>query len=275
VTVPSAAGRLSGLSVVVTRPKEGTDDLEDALLAAGAAVVAFPVVQIADPDDGGAALAAAVARLSAYRWVVFTSANAVRRFVAAARGGPALHELRRLGGVQFAAVGPATAAALADRDLVADLVAERANAEGLGEVFPAVAPPHGAVLFPASAGARPTLPAALRAKGWAVDEVVAYRTVPVPQPSADVVAQLERADAVTFASPSAVEAYVSLRSAGRDERLPVPAVVACIGPVTARAARRAGLDVAAVASDASATGLVDALAAVLVGAARSPEGRPR
>jgi uroporphyrinogen III methyltransferase / synthase len=260
---------LSGATVVVTRPSGDAGDLADALRAAGARVVPVPVVEVTDPEDGGAALEAAAKDLARYHWIAFTSANAVRRFLAR------VPDARALSGVQLAAVGPATAAALAAHRLVADLVADRTSAAGLGDAFPVPATPGAAVLFPASAGARQTLPAALRAKGWAVDEVVAYRTVAAPPPPAAAVRELETASAVTFASPSAVEAYVSLRTDGVP--LPVPPVVACIGPLTADAARSAGLAVAVVAPSASAAALVAALADVLSGSrpTREPPVAPR
>ncbi len=258
--VTSQTGRiapLSGTTVVVTRPRGDADDLANALRAAGARVVPFPVVDIADPEDGGAALEAAAGNLARYHWVAFTSANAVRRLLAL------VPDVRALSGVRLASVGPATSAALAAHHLAPDLVAHRSSAAGLGEAFPVSAGPDATVLFPASAGARPTLPAALRAKGWAVDVVVAYRTVPAPAPCASAVQELGTASALTFASPSAVDAYVSLRTeAGLP--LPIPPVVACIGPVTADAARAAGLGVV-VAARASAADLVAALTDALAG----------
>ncbi len=266
----SRTAPLSGTTIVVTRPREDADDLANALRAAGAQVVGFPVVDIVDPEDGGAALEAAARNLARYRWVAFTSANAVRRLLAL------VPDVRALAGVQLASVGPATAAALEAHHLVPDLVAHRSSAAGLGEAFPAPAGPDATVLFPASAGARPTLPAALRQKGWAVDVVVAYRTVPAPTPSASAVRELEAASALTFASPSAVDAYVSLRTeAGLP--LPIPPVVACIGPVTADAARAAGLGVV-VAARAGVADLVAALTDALGGGApaggRGADGAP-
>jgi uroporphyrinogen-III synthase len=254
----SRSAPLSGTTVAVTRPRGDVDELADALRAGGARVVSVPVVEVVDPDDGGAALHAAARNLVRYRWVAFTSANAVRRLLAL------VPDVRALSGVHLASVGPATAAALAAHHLVPDLVAQRPSAAGLGEAFPVSTVPGATVLFPASAGAHPTLPAALRAKGWEVDVVVAYRTVPASPPSAAAVRELESASAVTFASPSAVDAYLSLRTEG-GRPLPVPPVVACIGPVTADAARAAGLEVAVVAAHASAAALVAALADALAG----------
>ena len=99
------------------------------LTALGATVVHVPLIEIAEPLDGGVALHQALARLAAFDWLVVTSANGARRAGPAAADHPA---------VRLAAVGPATAAALAaaasGRDV--DLVPALAQAEGLLAAFP-------------------------------------------------------------------------------------------------------------------------------------------
>jgi uroporphyrinogen III methyltransferase / synthase len=120
----------------------------------------------------------------------------------------------------------------------------------------------GRVLFVKAAGAADTLGRGLEDKGWAVDEVVAYRTVDAAPPPAAVASTLAGADVVTFASASAVTSYLRLRDTdGRP--LAVPPVVACIGPSTAVAARAAGLTVAIEPAKASVEALVVAIAAHL------------
>ncbi|MGH9083368.1 MAG: uroporphyrinogen-III C-methyltransferase, partial [Acidimicrobiales bacterium] len=254
---------LAGRAVVVTRPRHQAGRLVEALVAAGARPVELPVIDVAEPEDGGAAARRAAAGVGDYGWVAFTSANAVHRFLAW------LRDARSLGGVQVAAVGEATTAALAAHGVVADLVGATATAEGLASAFPRAGGGPGPgragtrrVLFPRAAGAREALPAGLAAKGWTVDEVVVYRTVPAAAPAPEVVAEVASADAVTFASPSAVRAYLALRTAA-DLPLTVPPVVACIGPVTAAAARRQGLAVTVEAGSPSVADLVAALSAHL------------
>jgi len=255
-------GPLAGVSVAVTRAPSQAATLAEALGAAGAEVRELPVVTIAAPPDGGATMADAADRVrqGAYDWVVCTSANAVDRLVERLRDG------RDLGRARIAVVGTATAAALERHRLVADLVASPSTAEGLADAMPARDPgaasvgATGRVLYPRAVAARPVLAAGLRAKGWDVDEVDAYQTVPVPAgavPAGELDAVL--GGVVTFTSPSTVRAFVGL-TGGR-----APAVVACIGPVTAAAARDAGLRVEVVADEHSVTGLVDALVAHLSG----------
>ncbi len=255
--------RCRGVRVVVTRARAQAGALVSALAEAGAAVIELPVIALADPPDGGAALRTEAARADTYDWIVLTSSNAVDRFVGLLRDG------RALGRARLAAVGVATARALARHRLVADLVADVETAEGLVRAMPES--PSGAgrsrVLFPRAVGARAVVAPGLRDKGWEVTEVDAYRTVAAGR--ADGIGETEldlasSADVITFTSPSTVTSYVEL--AGRRR---TPPVVACIGPVTAAAARDAGFHVDVVADEHSVDGLVAALSAHL-GAVVSP-----
>ncbi|MEA2716426.1 MAG: uroporphyrinogen methyltransferase / synthase [Actinomycetota bacterium] len=277
---------LFGRRVVVTRARHQASGLGERLRAVGAEPVEVPTIEIADPDDGGRALRTAAAHVRDYDWVCFTSPNAVERFLACVR------DARALGGVQVAAIGPGTAAALAAAGIVADLVPDRSLAEGLVDAFPPAAdarpgepvtlqPPRGGqsvtssgaaagpgpspspvpgarrVLLPQAAGARPVLADGLAAKGWTVDVAHAYRTVPVTPPP-DLLATAAKADAIAFTSASTVTAFLAAAGGAA-----VPPVVVCIGPVTAAAAEAEGLTVDVTAADHTLDGLVAALVAAL------------
>jgi uroporphyrinogen III methyltransferase / synthase len=257
-------GPLTGTRVVVTRAAAQAGALVSALVDAGASVIELPVIAFADASDGGDALRRAAASASSFDWIVFTSANAVDRFVDLVRDG------RDLGGARLAVVGRSTARALSAHRLVADLVADEETAQGLVAAMPA--PPSddgrsGRVLFARAEGAPAVVGPGLRAKGWDVTEVDAYRTVTAPfaagEGAGGSVGEVELdtvsgADVITFTSPSTVTGYIALAGA----RLPPP-VVACIGPVTAEAARGAGFSVDVVAAEHSVEGLVTALGAYL------------
>jgi uroporphyrinogen III methyltransferase/synthase len=242
-----AARPLFGQTVVVTRPEGQASVLAEQLRGAGADAVILPVIEIEDPADGGAALSAALDDVGGYDWVVVTSANGASRVLAG------LPDARALGGVSVAAIGPGTAAALADGNIRADLVPERFVAEGLLEAFPAPPDGGGRVLLARAAVARDTLPEGLRAEGWDVDVVEAYRTVPAT-PDAAALDAAAAADIVTFTSSSTVTRFLEV--AGPDR---VPPLVACIGPVTSATARDAGLTVDVEATDHTVPGLVAAL----------------
>jgi uroporphyrinogen III methyltransferase/synthase len=241
-----APGPLAGATVVVTRARRQASGLARLLRREGAEVVELAAIEIVDPEDGGAALARAVAEAPSYDWVAFSSANAVDRLMAH------LPSPGDLGPARVAAVGRATAAALARHGLTADLVPARFTGEDLVAAFPAG---PGRVLFPRAAGARDTIPDGLGAKGWEVVPVDAYRTVASQPPAAEVEAAAA-SDAVVFTSSSTVTSF--LAACPR-----VPPAVICIGPVTAATAREAGLRVDAVAAEAAAAAVVDAVVEVV------------
>ena len=249
---------LAGIRVVVTRASDQASSLTQALAECGADVIEVPTIAIVEPTDGGAALQTALGDLARLDWVVVTSANG------AARVASSLPERGALStnGVQVAAIGPGTASALADHGIVADLVPERFVAEALLDAFPRPTEGGGVVLVAQAAGARSILADGLARAGWEVEVVEAYRTVhpPVAPHRAELACG---ADVVTFTSASAVEGFM----AAIGQRVITGAVV-CIGPITAEAARSAGLEVAVVADPHTISGLVDAVVAhVRVGTA--------
>jgi uroporphyrinogen III methyltransferase/synthase len=252
-TAGAVVAPLAGRTVVVTRGGERAGDLVDALTWAGATALELPLTRQVDPADGGAALRAAAAGVRDNAWVALTSVTAVERFMGA------LRDARDLGSVLVAAVGPATADALRRAGVEADLVPAEHSARGLVEAFPDAATVGSRrVLFPAADLAPGTIPDGLARLGWDVRRVEAYRTVPRATPEPALLERVAAADAVTFTAPSAVQAFLALRSAAGSELTP-PVHVVCIGATTAAAARAAGLDGVHEARDASPQGIVDAL----------------
>jgi len=244
---------LAGRSVVVTRTRSQASELADRLQGLGAAVVELPVIAVEDPEDGGRELVRAAHRLAsgAYQWVVLTSSNAASRLLAE------LGDRTVAPSVRWAAVGAATARTLAEAGRSVDLMPEVSMAVALAGAFPTASPggPGGTVLYPRAETVSGSLAAGLRAKGWLVDEVVAYRTV-AGHPGPEAVAAAGRADAVAFTSSSTVTRALELLGPGG-----LPPVVVTIGPVTSGTARSAGLTVAVEANPHTIEGLVEAVEA--------------
>ncbi len=261
------ASPLAGKSIVVTRARTQSAALVERLERLGATVIELPVIAIADPPDGGTALATAAGRLAAggYEWVALTSPNAAGSLLSALDG------RQPPGSVRWAAVGAGTAGRLALAGVTADLVPTVSLAESLADAFPVPGSgipgsdaATGTVLFPRAEQVRSGLAPALRAKGWQVDEVIAYRTVP-GDPGPEAVVAAGRADAVAFTSSSTVERTAELLGPGR-----IPPVVASIGPVTSSSVQAAGLTLSAEADPHTLDGLVDALVAALGRRGRPP-----
>ncbi len=236
---------LGGVRVMVTRAASQAATFVHALEDAGATVVSCPVISIEaievklpDPDR--------------YDWIVFTSVNGVDRFFELLGN----RELRR--GIRLAAIGPETAAALADHGTPAEVVPGRFVAEELAAALSATAVAGTRVLIPRAAGSRDVLPQQLRAQGALVDVLEVYRAVPPMDLRQDLRAALRQGvDIVTLTSSSAVRHFVD--ALGGANRLPAGAQVACVGPVTAEAARDAGLPVDIIAEEYTTRGLVEAL----------------
>ena len=243
-------GALAGRTVVVTRSGSRAGGLVDGLERAGAVTVELPLTRQVEAGDGGAALRAAASAAGGYRWIVFTSVNAVDRFVAE------LRDARAFGPASIAAVGGVTADALRAEGVEPDLVPAEHSARGLVEVFPPADEEGGArVLFPSSDIAPDTIDRGLGQLGWEVERVEAYRTVPAAAPEPDLLVRVAQADALVLTASSSVHAFAALRT--RDgNAVPVPAHVVCIGPTTAEAARATGMRGVHEAWGASTEGIV-------------------
>lgn len=254
---PRATRALSGRRIVVTRARDQAGELIQALTALGAEVVAAPTIRIVPVADLST-LRTALAAPTPYDWIVFTSQNTVEIVCARlAAWGLAPADVARSA---IAAIGPATAAALARHGLEPALVPERFVAEAVVTALAARGPLAGTrVLIPRAREARDALPDGLRTLGAVVDVVPVYETAREPGDGSALAADIlaGRIDAVSFTSSSTVRGFVELvgRSAAASGRY--AAVV--IGPVTARTARALGIDVAAEAADYTVGGLVTAL----------------
>jgi len=114
------------------------------------------------------------------------------------------------------------------------------------------------VLIPRALEAREELPEGLRARGADVTVVAAYATVTDESSKEPLRKRLEAepVDVITFTSASTVRNFMSLIG---DTRLPEDVVAACIGPITADAARRHGFRNIASASEHTIEGLLEAL----------------
>jgi len=238
---------LFGRTVVITRAREQASALRARLEQLGAEVLELPTIELAPMDFE-------LPDLSAYAWLVVTSANGVDALFD--RGLiPGGLDARALGGLRIAAIGPGTAAALERRGIRADLVPERFIAESLVQAFPPPDTAGARVLLARAEQARDVLPEGLAELGYAVDVLPVYRTVrAVPPPE-----QLERVragkvDAITFTSSSTVTGFCDL--VGDVEGQPL---VVSIGPITSDTAVARGLRVDVEADPHSVDGLVAAL----------------
>ncbi|NOZ72388.1 MAG: uroporphyrinogen-III synthase [Chloroflexi bacterium] len=242
---------LAGRRVVITRASEQGLETERQLQALGATPLVFPTIQfvpLSSPE-----LQKALRDLPHYDWVLFSSANAVRFF---------FHHLQQqdLPATlpHVAATGSVTAQHLAEQGVHVDFVPQEfrgeALAAGLGQVQ------DQRILLPRSRLGRPELAESLRQQGAHVDDIPIYDILPA-QPSAEALSALSQGfDAILFASPSSVRNFLQIT-----EPTPIihthlrQAVIACIGPVTARACQKYDLAVHVMPSRYTLPDLLQAL----------------
>ncbi len=247
-----AARPLFGTRILVTRPREGTDSLRRRLDELGAEVIPQPVIRISDPPDWGP-VDTALARLDRYDWLVFSSGHGVRYLLDRLhdRGG----DVRRLGRLKLAAVGPGTADQLAGYHLRADLVPQQFRAESLVEALAAEASGRRFLLPRASRG-RPVLADGLAAAGGEVDQVIVYSSTDVTRPDAQVATAVAegRIDWVTVTSSAIARSLVAMF--GDDLRR---TRLASISPLTSGVLRELGYPPTVEAAQYTMDGLVAAM----------------
>ena len=246
------------MKILITRPRVQAAGFADKLRAAGFEPIFFPVIEI-QPIESNPALDDALKNLDKYAWVVFTSANAVPPTVS-------LHFLQKWGEcpegtrrVRIAAVGPKTAESLRQRGVEPDFIPEEyvggAIMSGLGDVKDKW------ILLPRAEIASKELPAAIAQAGGIAHEIMVYRTLPAAVDADGLNALKAGVDVVTFTSASTVENFVAVMRQNKldPKHLPNNPLFACIGPVTEKAAREAGLENIVVAKEYTTDGLIEVI----------------
>lgn len=253
---------LFGKRVLVTRARLQASDLSDRLREWGAEAIELPTIEIIPPSDPKP-LDAALADLARYSWVLFTSVHGVDAFFnrLLTRKG----DIRSLGFVKLAAVGPATAGRLSEKGFLVDRIAEEFSGEKLAQSFSAAEVSGQRLLLPRAEVGGEDIERILREKGADLDVVSAYRNG-LPQFSEDFLDGIisnEPFDLLTFTSPSTLKNFVSLLQT-RPEWTRIketPAVV--IGPVTKKTAVECGMNVAGMPAEATLTAMLGTVLSLL------------
>jgi uroporphyrinogen III methyltransferase/synthase len=231
---------LQGRTIVITRAAAQAQRFVDLLEAEGARVLAAPTIAI-EPPPSWEPLDAALEDIESFAWVVFTSVNGVAmvdRRLTARR-----HTWTMIGRRRVAAIGPATAEALAEHGIRAEIVPGEYRAEGLVARLRGELRRGDRVLLPRAAQTRDVLVAELRAAGAEVVEVPVYVTRRVERDAGRLREALAAGSvhAVTFTSSSTARNFAELFSDEERRDLLAGVTVASIGPITAATAEEYGL----------------------------------
>ncbi len=242
--------------ILVTRATQQASPLSRMLRELGAIPIEFPTIEIVS-NSNSEQLDSSIRRLTEYDWIIFTSVQAVRPFME--RMAALNLRLESLQRPKVAAIGPSTAAALERAGKKADYVPK----EYLSERILADADDLDGkrILLPRADIASKKLPDILRSRGALVDEIIAYRTV-IPK---DCLSERLKSifengvDIVTFTSPSTVRNLAQILGQETLVGLLHGVEIACIGPVTANAAKELAIEADVIAKTHTIDGLVEAI----------------
>ena len=251
---------LFGKKIVITRARAQASGLKAQLTLLGAHCIEIPTIRIQPPLDN-TRVKDAITRIRDYDWLVFTSVNGVKYFFDTlfAMG----KDVRVLGHLKFACIGPVTKERLGDFGIISDILPETFRAESVVKAFSHTNIQGKNVLLPRAKKARTILPEELTKMGANVDEITAYETVLDSDHKNTLTTLLKenQIDAVTFTSSSTVSNFMSLLDPDEAPQLLKAVTIASIGPITSDTARSLGLAPAIEADPYTIAGLVDSLVA--------------
>jgi uroporphyrinogen III methyltransferase/synthase len=250
---------LFGHRILVTREhSSGFEQLEDL----GAEIIGYPVITIVPPEDWSG-LESAINRIESYDWIIFTSINGVKFFFQ--RLMKSTRDIRELKGIKICTVGKKTASEVRKYGINVDLVPREYNAEGMVKAFAKTRSGRGKnkrlkglrFLLPRAEVAREVFPEKIRELGGEIDVVTAYRAVK-PEIHGKRLKRFLKEGKITiatFTSAATFNNFVSI--VDEDVRdLLRDVSIAVIGPVTAKAVKKAGLKVSIMPEQATIDAMV-------------------
>lgn len=250
---------LAGRRVAVTRSREQASELAARLRALDAEVLELPLIQVSHAIDPQV-LADVLTELGGYDWIIFTSANGVRHFFEEFHR--LFDDIRALGMLRFAAVGDATAAAIREQHLRIECQPKEATAEALADDLIATGSLDSAKVLVVTGNLnRDTLVTKLEGARAIVDQLQVYRTEKTDLKGDPVAAEFraQGADAILFASSSAVQSFVDQAAALKLAKAARRPLAGSIGPQTSEAMRKVGMPVDFEAKTPSLDALIQAL----------------
>jgi uroporphyrinogen III methyltransferase / synthase len=243
---------LFGQKVLVTRPQHQADDLASPLAELGADILLQQAIEIRPAKDPSL-IDRALERLDRFQWLVFSSANGVRHFLDRL---PAIdRDLRQLGSVKIAAIGPGTAEELAKYHLKADIIPHEFRAESLAQALAKGAAGKRFLLVRASRG-REVLAEELATAGGQIEQVVAYESLDIEQPDEGIAAQMAAGKITWTTVTSSAIARSLVRMFGDSLK---NTKLTSISPITSATLRELGYEPEAEAKDYTMAGVVAAI----------------
>jgi uroporphyrinogen-III synthase len=202
---------LKGAHILVTRPIHQAEHLSSMIEQQGGVAIRFPTLQIVGLDSQSDELSAAtntLPQLSNFRWLIFTSANAVN-FALKANGG----KIAQLKTTRIAAIGKATARELESAGLEVGLIPDNGYDSESLLAMPQMQQVNGqALLIVRGQGGREELANVLRSRGANVDYWEVYKRCMPDFNSSEVLGLIERCklDAIIITSCEALQNLLAI-----------------------------------------------------------------
>lgn len=230
---------LFGRTIVVTRSQSKAGTFGDALRDLGANVIEAAAIKTA-PLFLAAQTVKTVVNANAYKAIVFTSAEGVRYFFDVLR--QEHKDARALGSAAVCAIGSATAKALENYGIYADVIPANFRSEAVVGALRPLLKDGDKVLLVQPKIARAVIHDGLTAAGIDVNVVRLYETVPDDSKRDTLREALanQSVDYITFTSSSTVTNTLGLLGA-EGAQLIKKAKVVCIGPITAATCTEHGI----------------------------------
>lgn len=248
---------LFGRRIGVTRADEQADSQIDRIFELGAEPVLMPTLEI-EPPETWDSVDDVLRRIGEFDWIVFTSANGVRALLGRMweLGGDA----RWLAKARLAAIGPATAAALCEFQLRADVVPESYRAEHLAAALCSQVSGQ-RVLWARANRVREVLRTELTAAGARLEEIVVYQHRDVAAWPNDVNQRLiaGQLDWIGVSSPAIARNVARLVPEAARSLFGGQIRIASISPVTSAACLEVGLPISAEAAEHTWDGILSAI----------------
>ncbi|SDN69081.1 uroporphyrinogen III methyltransferase / synthase [Desulfonauticus submarinus] len=250
---------LLGKKIVITRAREQASALKARLRELGACVLECPTIKIVPLKDY-TEVHETLANLEFFDWLIFTSVNGVKFFWKVLR--EAHLDARALGGLQVAAIGPATKEALIQKGIYPDFVPDKYVAEEVVDGLLKLGIKNKHILIPRAKEAREVLPNELQKAGARIKVLPVYETVLAEDKKQELLDSLKRQeiDLVTFTSSSTVRNFFHLIGKdNKEEDLLRQIKFASIGPITSKTLQEYGYNPSIEAQEYTIDGLVKAI----------------
>lgn len=250
---------LQGRTIVLTRDPSGSSRLAERLQSLGADTICIPLIDVREAVDKDAA-AEVFREFATYEWLLFTSRNGVKHFFNTFL--KVFSDIRSLGFIRIGAVGKGTVDALKEFHLSADLVAPKATALDLANALAEQQTlDNTKILVITGNRNRDDLSRELWEQRAIVDTLQVYATHFCDLQDNPEARRFRRhgADAIVFASASAVEAFGNQAASLKLEKGAMIPALCSFGPTTSEKMKTAGIPVAVEADFPGLDGMVDAL----------------